>query len=873
MLAAAIAMGIAACDSGGEEKTARAGISPATAEYTIGSSQNVVFTVTLENGAQFESVAGNGITAEGFTFSENSLTVKSDFLDTLEARADAYAFTVNTTANDPAFSITVKAAAVSQDPSYTVRYYYEQVQDDTFAEDTSLTRIAQDKEGKTVTAETGGAYLKEGFTLAADAAGYKASGEVLADGSLELKIYYRRIRSSVTAGADSEVFTSDKNEAVKFGETVTLSAADRAGYDKVFTVYKTGDKSVAVPVTDNSFVMPAYGVTAELAYRPRTDRPYTVKYYYETLAGGYTEDTSLAVSGQGATGADVNAETGGAYAKVGFVLDPSAAEYKASGVLPGEGTLELKVYYSLVRSDVRCVSDTNGEIEADKTENVRFGETVTVTVSPAQNYVAMGVYVNGSADGVEKTGSNQYTFEMPAEAAEITAEFGDLTNPFDMLAASKTNAEKVTGWEGKTEGVYRLSGSSEKVVFDQEYSDWLLENYAGISYNIWLVDDGKPNGNTAFIPTTKDGTTSMYANGAVAAPAVDSSSTAWQYNAVMFYLLGGTDRATAAAPGAANPIAFLMLNAESVYITDVSLIDKEVGDNPFARAGGTYLGETEGKTDVIRLEKSLWYATSAEYADWMYENYAGIAFSYYQPENTLENAAGYLALNFSTAENPSASGWGNENVQSTWNLGPYGHPKDGEDKWVSVYLPFDKMVWTQGNPFQIYAFDEINYIADVTLAPIPDNSNPFAVGGAEYVGNYNGESGVYRIPGNSSNIWSVTDAEYTAWLYENYTSISFKIYQPGTVAQADEENALPYQPLLFSTQAEPTGSGWGSGQNVISTWNLNGYNIPENRTDWIEITLNLGGDGGLALAADGVFKFYAMNEDTYIANVVLNPKI
>ena len=757
---------------------------------------------------------------------------------------------------------------VAPEPAYTVRYYYEKIEDDTFVEDISLAVTGQEKEGETVTAVTDGKYLKEGFVLAEDAEGYRSRGEVLADGSLELNIFYRRIRSDVTLLGDPDgAFTADKSQTVKFGDTVTLSAADRAGYDKAFSVYKTDDENTAVPVSENSFTMPAYDVTAELAYTARTDRPYTISYYYETLAGDYAIDSALTVTGLGATGANVDAETDGDFVKTGYELDPDADGYMASGVLPGEGTLELKVYYSLIRSEVNIVSDVNGEISADKTENVCFGETVTVTAMPAQGYITAGVYVNGSTESAEKTGENQYAFQMPAEAVEVAAGFGNMANPIDVLAAGKIYTEKVDEWQGDAESVYRISRAPDKIVFDQAYSNWLTENYAGISYKAWLVDDGKPDGNAAFIPTTKDGTTSMYANGAVFVSAADVSSTEWQSNAVMFFLLGGLDRTTTAPPSGTNPLALYTMNAESVYISDVTLIVKEVEENPFARAGGTYIGSVEGKEDVICLDKGLWYSTTSEYADEMYENYAGITFSFYQPENTLATDAKYLALNFSTADAPQAGGWGNDDVQTTWNLGPYGHPKEGEDKWVSVYLAFDQMKWTKGNPFRIYAIDEVNYIADVVLAPKPDESNPFAVGGAEYVGNYNGKSGVYRIAATGNDSWFATDDNYTAWLYENYESVTFNIYQPGPATTG----AL-YQGLLFTTMDQPTQTNsWGAGPDVVSTWNLGGYyesKIPGD-TEWVTITLKF---DDLSWSNGRVFKFRAMGEGNYIADVVLIPR-
>ena len=52
------------------------------------------------------------------------------------------------------------------------------------------------------------------------------------------------------------------------GATVTITATPDEGYEvDTVAVYKTGDESSTVEVTDNKFEMPAHGVTVSVTFR------------------------------------------------------------------------------------------------------------------------------------------------------------------------------------------------------------------------------------------------------------------------------------------------------------------------------------------------------------------------------------------------------------------------------------------------------------------------------------------------------------------------------------------------------------------------------------------------------------------------------
>ncbi len=113
LLALIVAVLPAACASDdGEpsvEKKGTATVSPASADFTKGSSSDAVFVLTLSS-AEFESVTGEGITSDGYSYSAPKITLKAAFLNTLSA--GEHKFTVVTTAEtDPVITINVRSAS------------------------------------------------------------------------------------------------------------------------------------------------------------------------------------------------------------------------------------------------------------------------------------------------------------------------------------------------------------------------------------------------------------------------------------------------------------------------------------------------------------------------------------------------------------------------------------------------------------------------------------------------------------------------------------------------------------------------------------------------------------------------------------------
>lgn len=150
--------------------------------------------------------------------------------------------------------------------NYTVEHYQMDTDGKYPTTPTETETALEGRIGQTVTA-TSKAYT--GFTLDETAEGYKASGEVTADGKLVLKLYYERPTHTYTELHVYDGQTETKvNAAVKyFGETVTSQKVDKTGFTyrsvsiNPATAGTTGEDTATVTMPHDSDVTVTYVYT------------------------------------------------------------------------------------------------------------------------------------------------------------------------------------------------------------------------------------------------------------------------------------------------------------------------------------------------------------------------------------------------------------------------------------------------------------------------------------------------------------------------------------------------------------------------------------------------------------------------------------
>ena len=276
---------------------------------------------------------------------------------------------------------------VSTGIEYRIEHYFEEL-DGTYAKDAKVD-VRSGKTGDLVSAKL---REVEGFEHNTDHKEAKEEAEILADGSLVLKVFYSR--SEYTVSFDANGGAQKAEQTYKYGQTLELGETSKVGYTFGEWLYQ-GNQLVYE-------TMPAQNLELVAKWAPNKDTAYTVEHYFEQLDGSYKLDAKVDEL-EGTTEAKVSAV---AREVSGFTHNASHKDaLETANVLP-DGSLTLKVYYA------RNTYTLTVNVDGDKEEiEYLFEEEVEALTSP------------------EKTG---YTFKawspavpatMPAEDLEVVAQW------------------------------------------------------------------------------------------------------------------------------------------------------------------------------------------------------------------------------------------------------------------------------------------------------------------------------------------------------------------------------------------------------------------------------------------------------------------
>ncbi len=226
--------------------------------------------------------------------------------------------------------------------AYTIRYYQQNLTLDGYDEVEGDRVNGWESIDKTITAE-----IKNypGFTCNANAAGSLHQGNIPADGSLELRVYYDRNHYAVTY----ENVTGDENPSANqpeyvYGIGMTLQKPEREGYafggwytDKNFA---SGSRISAISKTRlGDITLYAKWTQEQEEYVAK----YTIEYYLQDPdLEQYVKaekDTRIAYA---VVGTDVQAPD---RIYEGFTRNSKASQSRETGTVAADGSLVLRVYY------------------------------------------------------------------------------------------------------------------------------------------------------------------------------------------------------------------------------------------------------------------------------------------------------------------------------------------------------------------------------------------------------------------------------------------------------------------------------------------------------------------------------------------------
>ena len=145
-----------------------------------------------------------------------------------------------------------------------------------------------------------------------------------------------------------------------------------------------------------------------------------------------------------------------------------------------DGTTPVTTTYSITIDD----EIENGEVTASKTTEIEEGESITLTITPDDDYELETLIVDGEDVASDVVG-DEYTFDMPAKDVSVTASFvltqtsgndGSLEHPYTASEAKKLALAGDTG-------TYYISGIISRVQnqFDANYG----------TSNFWISEDGE----------------------------------------------------------------------------------------------------------------------------------------------------------------------------------------------------------------------------------------------------------------------------------------------------------------------------------------------------------------------------------------------
>ena len=309
---------------------------------------------------------------------------------------------------------------VHTDTAYKVEYYLEDLDGSgyTLQETINLT-------GTTDTVATAEIKTFPHFTY--DAARSTIEGIITGDGNLVLQVHYTRDSYTVTTNADAVGGSiTNLSNTYPYESEITLNATTNVGY--LFlgwyadAVKISGELSPTLTVDAN--------VTYTARWTPCTDTAYKVEYYLRNLDGnGYTLQETVNLTGTTDMVASATVKDIPHYAY-------DAAASTIEGVITGDGSLVLQVYYTPIMYTVSISGGEYGVFEGDGTYH--SGTEVTLIAAPHRGSQFLGWYAGNTLLSTDLT----YTGVIDAD---IRGEIAPKSEMAGFIFTATATTCKITG--------------------------------------------------------------------------------------------------------------------------------------------------------------------------------------------------------------------------------------------------------------------------------------------------------------------------------------------------------------------------------------------------------------------------------------------
>ena len=299
-------------------------------------------------------------------------------------------------------------------------------------------------------------------------------------------------------GAGADVVENLANNATV---TTIANPFSRVGYTfKGWDTDPKGEGSIA-PNTqvqvDNNGANVLYAI-----WTANADTKYTVEFYYQNTDGSYPQKANESVvRNDGTTDTTVSVKDSDKLPQDGgkYVFDESNANNVLSGVVAGNGSLVLKLYFKLNTASYTIHHYLNGttvKVADDQTGTKTIGETLTANKSDALYAAYAAAEVAGyapsqtitiAADESENVITVYYTMPLTitAEGAEKNYDGQPLTQP-DFTVEGLVNGDTKANFtlSMTTESTITNAGSTPNVIDKDtvKYNGGVIPSYYNVSY-------------------------------------------------------------------------------------------------------------------------------------------------------------------------------------------------------------------------------------------------------------------------------------------------------------------------------------------------------------------------------------------------------
>ena len=391
-------------------------------------------------------------------------------------------------------------------------------------------------------------------------------------GNTVIKVNYGRIKHKLTFDLNYPGAEPIVKDVFYNAEVIAPQNVTRTGY--TFVGWQVA------PVT----VMPAESLTYQAVWKANTDTAYKVEHYQQQLDGSYA-----LVDTDHLTGTTDTQVTPTVKSYTGFT-----APTTQTVTVKADGT--QVVTYQYIRNSYTITFDAAGGTVTPESITAQFGESITLP-TPNRTGYGFGGWLNGTVVFNDATmGAKDLTLTASWEAGKFSYTVNHYQQNVDGIGDTLVKTETGTADmdSAVTPGLQNYTGFTAPNTVTITITEDVGQNvvnyyYTRNQYNLtWILGIGSADGQTY-----TEG--KQYYGAAVTAPVPAKPGYTFKWDATPVTVMPDSDLTyTALWTENSYTVTFHAYNGSTEEKTETVLYTQALGDNPFIRAGYTFIGWSDG---------------------------------------------------------------------------------------------------------------------------------------------------------------------------------------------------------------------------------------------------------------------------------------